>query len=379
MHAQLSYWERETFFNAIDVAIIGSGIVGLNAAITLKEKQPNWNIVILERGVLPIGASTRNAGFACFGSLTELIDDVENGKEEEVFHLVERRWQGLKKLRERIGDQALGYKEWGGYEIFKADEIDIFQNCNAKISYFNEKVRKITGFADTYQDVSLTKNQFGFKGVHHLILNRAEGQIHTGKMMNALLSIAHHKGIKIYNGIEIKQMEEEKDKVVIHTSNNWKISSQQVLVATNGFARQLFPDLQIEPARNQVLITQPIPNLKIKGCFHYDRGYFYFRNIDNRILLGGGRHLAKQEEATNSFGTTPFIQNELKQLLENVISPHQKVAIDQWWSGILGVGAKKTPIIKKISERIIVAIRLGGMGVALGSLVGEKGAQVLLS
>ena len=29
-------------------------------------------------------------------------------------------------------------------------------------------------------------------------------------------------------------------------------------------------------------------NLKIKGSFHYEKGYYYFRNIDNRILLGGG-------------------------------------------------------------------------------------------
>ena len=41
----------------------------------------------------------------------------------------------------------------------------------------------------------------------------------------------------------------------------------------------------------------------LKGAFHYDEGYVYFRNIDNRVLLGGGRNLAKAE-TTDVFGTT---------------------------------------------------------------------------
>jgi glycine/D-amino acid oxidase-like deaminating enzyme len=47
----------------------------------------------------------------------------------------------------------------------------------------------------------------------------------------------------------------------------------------------------LKPARAQVLITKPIDSLKIKGTFHMDRGYYYFRNIDNRVLIGGGRNL----------------------------------------------------------------------------------------
>ena len=55
----LSFWERESFFKGIDVAIIGCGIVGLNAAIRLKEIDPTISVAIFERGALPEGASTR--------------------------------------------------------------------------------------------------------------------------------------------------------------------------------------------------------------------------------------------------------------------------------------------------------------------------------
>ena len=150
-------------------------------------------------------------------------------------------------------------------------------------------------------------------------------------------------------------------------------------MATNGFARRLLPELQVQPARNQVLITQPIPGLKLKGCFHYDRGYYYFRDVEGRILLGGGRNLAPQEEATDQFGTTPLIQEALLRLLHEVILPGREVEVDTWWSGILGIGPEKAPIIKRLNDRLSVSVRMGGMGVAIGSLVGEEGAEVVLS
>ena len=70
----LSFWERDSFFNDIDVVIIGSGIVGLSTALSLRERDATLRIAIIERGAMPTGASTRNAGFACFGSITELLD-----------------------------------------------------------------------------------------------------------------------------------------------------------------------------------------------------------------------------------------------------------------------------------------------------------------
>ncbi|MEM9849231.1 MAG: FAD-dependent oxidoreductase, partial [Bacteroidota bacterium] len=178
-------------------------------------------------------------------------------------------------------------------------------------------------------------------------------------------------------GLEIEAIENEPNKVAICCKNGWKLHAQKVLVTTNGFAKNLLPQLQLIPARNQVLVTKPIKKLKFKGCFHYDSGYYYFRNVGNRILLGGGRNLAKQEETTDQFGQTDLIQRALLKILQDVILPEQEIAIEQWWSGILGVGEHKKPIIRMLNEQVGVAVRLGGMGVAIGTNVGERAAAML--
>lgn len=373
----LSYWEKESFFKNIDVAIIGSGIVGLSAAIRLKELSPKLEIMILERGSLPIGASTRNAGFACFGSMTELLDDLKTQSEDVVFSLVEKRWKGLLKLRNRVGDANLKYQELGGFELFRKEDLSDFQQCADQIDFFNKELNSIIGEKEVYKIADKKISNFGFEKIERLIHNQAEGQIHTGEMMKTLLEIAQAKGIKILNGIFVKKLNDVEDGVELQTADGWNLKFKKVLVATNGFSKTLIKQGEVVPARNQVLITKPLQNSPIQGTFHYDKGYFYFRNIDGRILLGGGRNLAKTEEETPEFGTTEIIQNALIDLLKNVILPKQKFEIESTWSGILGVGNTKKPIVQTISKNVSVAVRLGGMGVAIGSLVGEEGAELI--
>ena len=374
----LSYWERETFFSHIDAVVIGSGIVGLTAAICLKERKPKDRVLVLERGPLPIGASTRNAGFACFGSLSELLDDAAQRPLDQVLGLVAERYRGLQRLRERLGDNAIDFRPYGGYELFKLEENDRFEACLEAMPEYNRALSSINGRQETYRLADQECARFGFQGVAHLIRDESEGQIHTGKMMAALLAKARAAGIEIYNGIGIRALEDDAREVTLLTEQGWELRAGAVLVATNGFAHRLLPGLELRPARNQVLITGPVPGLRLQGNFHYDRGYYYFRNIDGRILLGGARNLDIEGETTDHFGHTERIRQALLKLLQELILPDQQIQIDCWWSGIMGMGPVKQPIIRKWSERVAIAVRMGGMGVAIGSLVGEEGAELLL-
>lgn len=372
MAVQLSFWERERYFTNIDVVIAGSGIVGLNAAICLREKSPKLNILVAERGALPSGASTKNAGFACFGSVSELVDDLTKMPENEVFALVEKRYEGLKRLRARLGDAAMRYEEFGGYEVF--DDEKAYQECADRIPEFNAKLKSVIGRNEVYKNADDEIPRFGFKQVKHMLVCPAEGQIDTGRMMEALIEKAKNAGIKILNGLHITGFTNENNGLTLQTENGYSIFTKRLLICTNGFAKQLLPAEDVQPARAQVLITSPIPSLKIKGTFHYDKGYYYFRNVGDRVLFGGARNMDFVNENTMEHSTTPLIQERLEKLLREMILSNENYTIDQRWSGTMGVGAKKEPIVKKISENVFCAVRMGGMGVALGSLTGEEAA-----
>ena len=182
--------------------------------------------------------------------------------------------------------------------------------------------------------------------------------------------------MQVFNGVEVERIDEKDETVALRTATGRVFACRYCVVATNGFARKLLPDLMCIPARNQVLVTEPVTGNTIDGCFHYNEGYVYFRNIGSRILIGGARNTAKEEETTSEFGMTDTIRNSLLRFLRDVIvSVEVKVAHE--WSGIMGVGETKDPIVKMVSDRQAVAVKLGGMGVALGSLVGDEAASLI--
>ena len=157
----LSYWEQKTWLNKVDYTIVGSGIVGLSTALHLKKKMPKAKIVILEKGLFPQGASTKNAGFACFGSLSEILQDLESHTSDEVVELVNQRHQGLQLLRQTLGDEALEYQQLGGYELFLKKDRRLYDRCLQKMQEVNSLLKPI--FKDAV--FSNVANTFDFKNV----------------------------------------------------------------------------------------------------------------------------------------------------------------------------------------------------------------------
>ncbi len=368
-----SYWEQKHFWHSWDFTIVGSGITGLTTAIYIKKIRPQATVAILERGLLPTGASTKNAGFACFGSLTELLDDLNNMTRDDVFSLVSQRLEGVKALRALVGDKDCGYIDSGGFEIFTNGYSPADTDLHDRMNGLNKELKSAVGL-DFFEPASHRISEFGLRGVDELICNKLEGTIDTGLMMKNLIGMARGLGIEIFNGVPVTAIETESERPTIHTESG-SFSTGCAIVATNGLTQKLLPSLDVTPARAQVLVTSPIKHLKIKGCFHHHLGYDYFRNVDGRILLGGGRHINKASENTDELRTTEEIQAYLESLLRDHILPEQDFTIDHRWSGIMGVGSSKKIILERLGRSTLCAVRFGGMGIAIGTYIGKKVAE----
>ncbi len=374
----LSYWEH-TSFTHYDVIIIGSGITGLSTACSIKEQNPNTSVLVLERGLFPSGASTKNAGFACIGSLSEKLSDLQLMGEDAFLTLIENRWKGLQKLRNRLGDAAIDYQPTGGYEILFAGhkpDSDAMNRMNQLLFPIFEK--------DIFSIDNQGAHRFEFNTgqIETLVCNAIDGQLDTGKMMQVLLAYARSLNISILTGAEVVSVTELPSTVEIEVRSNINGSitffGEQVAYCTNAFTKKFFPDADLEPGRGQVICTSPIPNLPVKGVFSFDEGYYYFRNIDNRILFGGGRNLDFTTENTTEFVLNNTIIEQLETYLRTLILPQQSYTIEYKWTGIMAFGKQKLPLLERVSKRQVVGARLNGMGIALGSQIGENLCKLLL-
>ena len=373
----ISFWEKKWFTN-YEYVVIGAGIVGCFAALKIANEKKNAKVALIERGILPLGASTKNAGFACFGSITEIEKNRKEMSDDDLLSLLELRIKGLEKLRNNLGDKNISYSNCNGYELFFGiDKLD------RRIHKINELLnplidKKVFSLRNKY----IKKFGFAKEIVVGLAENKHEGSINPGKMIFSLKKKLGSLGVDCYFSTEVESFEETSKKIFLKlksSNQSIDIKTNKLAICTNAFAKRWFEMEDISPGRGIILLTNEIPDLKIDGCFHYNQGYYYFRNVKKRLLIGGGRETDLNNECTLSFGTNKIIRQKLIEHIKNFILPDINFKIESEWSGIMGFGKNKLPLIKRMSKNIVLGVRLGGMGISIGSIVGEKTADLIIN
>jgi len=365
----LSYWEKSSFIHH-GLIVVGGGIVGLSTALHYQLAHPKKKVVVIERGLFPSGASTKNAGFVCFGSISELAENARTDSQDELLSLVEKRYKGGLELRQLLGDKRIDYRLVGGYEL------DFQGDLHERIFTFNDWLRplfKRPVFSDARDNIpAFSFEQTIVKG---LVKNQFEGSIDTGKMMDAFARKAREAGVQFYTQTEVLHYVEQANGVEVAVSTaegTLQLMADQLALCTNAFTKALLPEADLVPGRGMVIVTKPLKWAPPRGTFHYHSGYNYFRNVGNRILLGGARHLDLKGEATTQEGINSRLESQLKEDLKSFIAPERPLEVDYAWSGIMAFGEGKSPLLLHPSPRVHAAVRLGGMGVALGTGLGKE-------
>lgn len=374
----LSFWEKNSLIN-YHYIILGAGITGLSTACAIKEKNPKASVLVIDQGILPTGASTKNAGFACLGSFSEKWADYTRLGEQGFLKLIEDRRAGLYLLRKRLGDDNIDFLNYGGFELVLKEALpDI-----AKVEQLNALLMPLFKKQVFYVAPQFIK-QFGFNEnmVHNMIFNPFEGQIDTGQMMKTLLNYAGILQVKVLSGTHVKAIENNANGCMISCENNNEtitFNAKQVAICTNAFTKQFLPNEEIKPGRGQVLCTNEIENLPFTGIFHFDEGYYYFRNYGKRVIFGGGRNIDFEAETTTEIALNERIQKQLNYFLDEMILPGINYKIEHQWSGIMAFNEAKTPLVKRVNANMVVGARLNGMGVALASKIADDLSDMLLN
>ncbi len=369
-----SFWElSQTKF---DIVIIGAGFLGSWTAYELS-KTTNLSIAVIERSSLSEGASTKNAGFACFGSATELLSEVQILGLKTAFEITNKRIAGINKLRTLLGDSLIQFDSCGGYEVF-------LENCTIPtedtLNSLNMQFQRYCGVSPF---TLLHKNEIqnlGFsENVLSAISNPYEGSIHPVEALKTLQNLNKKRGVKYFFDSEFISFDSENSALILKRNFiEMILQTNKIVYCTNAFTR----NEEIAPGRGQVFVTNVINNLNLRGTFHYNEGFVYFRNIQtlegNRILLGGGRDIDFATEETTSFLKNENIISYLENFLLEILPPQKNFTIEKTWTGIMGFSKNKLPIVKQLSKNEFLGFSCNGMGIALTPIISEEIAELVL-
>lgn len=292
------------------------------------------------------------------------------------YTLFKKRYDGIQKLLRYTGSDAIDLNRDGGFELVHPTHSSIAFDEN-ELNFLNAKIEEYVGLKQYFYFDDKKLKKFGFVGINRLACNNHEAGLHPVKMIEVLSKIFMDKKGKIFFGAALNLWKEKDEEVAIELTDRTVFIAKKLIFCVNGFASKLLPELEVQAARNMVLMIKPDKTLQLKGCFHMDCGYIYLRDVDGHLLIGGGRNKDLDHEFTDEFGCNEKIKSFLMQFVkEHVLNNENFILMDQW-SGILGLGPEKKPIIKMISKHTAAAVRMGGMGIAIGSLVGHEAAEMI--
>ena len=333
----------------VDVAIVGAGVTGSSCALTLADA--GLRVRVHEARGVAGGASGRNGGFALRGGAAPYdVARAELGAERaaSLWRLTERALQQLGTLAgdafrstgslRLAADLAEAESLWAEYEALRDDGFEV--------EWRSELDGRLAG------------------RFHGAIFHPPDGSIQPARWVRRLAVRAAEAGAEIREHDPVTALEE--------------LDADQVVLATDGYTHGLLERLDrvVKPARGQVVVTEPLGE-EYFACPHYARyGYDYWQQTEDlRLVLGGSRDGALEEESTAEERTTPGIQARLEAFAHELVGRAPKIT--RRWAGIFGVTKDRLPLAGPIRgyDCLWVACGYSGhgnvLGLACGDLIGQ--------
>ncbi len=367
-----SFWEKQQYLGKYDVLIVGSGFTGLSAGITLLKSKPALKVAIVESATIGTLASSRNAGFMCYGSASELGNDLQILPPTGMIQMMRNKHKGMKLLLQFAGKRGIQFKKVTAYEILQPNA----PATKTATTHFDELNKLFSEAIGLPQYFTPTTQRHFASNFQETLAFAYEGQLNPAATVYQLTQLFRNLGGIHLNATKALGLEKTEGHFLIPTTLG-NLQAQQVIVATNAFTSNLIPSSQIAPKRAQVLITSPIAKLPYLGNFHMDFGYVYFRNVGNRLLLGGARNQDFETENSAEPALNAVIQEALDELLKKLL-PDQKVEIEDRWAGIMGFDEQNSQQVRLIDSNLLLVAGMNGMGTALGPALGYEAANRVL-
>ncbi len=337
----------------VDVAIVGAGITGCSAALRLAEG--GFRVRVHDARAVAEGASGRNGGFALDGGAARYDVARETyGAEEAASYW---RWtkEALDRLEELAGDAL---RRPGSYRLAGDEE----EREGIRLEY--EALRE-DGFEAEWLDDVPGGAAGRFQGA---ISHPGDGSLQPARLVRRLAALAADAGVEIREHDRVEDVE--------------ALDADRVLVATDGYAHGLVPELAdlIWPTRGQVVASEPLDDVLYDRPHYARQGFDYWQQLpDGRILLGGFRDVSILDELTDVEETTPAIQSSLESFLHELAG--REVEVTHRWAGIFGLTQDMLPLVGPVpgrDGRLWVAGGYSGHGNVLGFACGRLVADALL-
>ena len=357
----------------VDVAIVGSGYTGLNAA--LQTIRGGRSTVVFEAGVPGQGCSTKNGG--------QISTSIK---------------PSLEKLSAKFGTQSgIAIRQegenalnWIG-DLITSEKID----CNfSRVGRYHaahtqkhyelitrdaEKVNRSEGIEAYAVPKNEQLKELGSDVYHGGVVFPRHASVDPGKYHRGLLQRVIDAGVDVFGQCAVLDIEQTPDGFVI-TTQKGKVKARDVIIATNGYTSNLTPWLQkrVIPIGSYIIATEELDPVMVNELFPTNRIasdtckviYYYRTSPDRKRILFGGRVSATE---TNPLLSGPKLLKDLYRIFPQL----EGTKISHSWTGTVAYTFDEMAHTGQ-HNGIYYSMGYCGSGVSMASYLGMRLGQKVL-
>ena len=364
--------ERLTGDLDVDVAVIGAGFTGLNAALALADQ--GTSVAILEGAYLGFGSSGRSGGQVNLGLNLDpdaLIQHFGAKDGERLINTLATVPDELFDVIERFGLNCDPVQN--GWVQGAATPAHFKMQQDLARSYEPYGARFDVLDADQVHDRS------GAQGYHGGLFCPSAGSIHPLSYTRELARVAIEKGARLFEDARVDALEKIDGRWHL-TCNGGRVTAEKVLVCTNAYTDGLIPGLKekIVPVRSILIASEPLsPNMRAKilpdeVTFVDKRRLILYLRYDRHGRLCAGDHGPMRDK---------FTLNDYLNVKKRVVEIFPELSHVQWdyhWGGRVAMTRSHLPFVQEIDDGLMAGMGYNGRGVGMGSMMGRILAEYAL-
>ena len=392
-----------TFPESADIVVIGAGLSGASTAYHLAVESPSGaRIVVLEQGEPAGEASGRNGGN--FELFPENSVGLYEGLARERIAFLRRRYPGLPSAivqaeSERQASVVLGLA-LRNRELLKGiilrEHIDcdfapkgwLHLACNEEQE--QGMCEEVTLAAQHGQRIELwsrrkIREEFAIEAAYLGRFSPGDGTYHPFKYVCGLLHCALRRGVELYTHVRVVDVASRTPDEHQVLTERGTIIARRVIVATNAFTSQLFPELgEIRPRQSQIQVTEYAPDRTRGRVVTCEDGPVFFNQPRNGardgmapVLMGGGAD--RPMRSPSSRRRSPRVHAKLLALRSRFFPELEGRPPSAEWIGAMAFTPDQLPAIGFLRPGVIVAAGYNGYGGSFTTAAGLAAARMALT
>jgi gamma-glutamylputrescine oxidase len=354
-----------------DVAIIGGGYTGLQAAYNLAKA--GVSVTLIEAVRLGDGASGRNGGQLGTGQRwwpEELEKKIGYERSKALFDLAEdakRHLMDFATEHQIDMEYVPGQLNVAHKESYKREYYE-----NAEIAAFRYDYPHIR-----FMDREETQERLGSKRFYCGVRDIGTGHIHPLKLLIGLGRVAANAGANIFEMTRATSISQAGGLVTIETERG-TITANRVLIACDGHIGNLEPvtESHVMPIRSFIGATVPLdrfPDVIPGGEAVADSRFVvrYFRKSKDGRLLFGGREAYTADNPRD-------ISEHIRRQIAEIYPALKDIEITHAWGGSVGITMPREPFVREVMPGVTSIGGYSGHGVMLSNYCGKLYAEMVL-